>query len=111
MIYSFDILFAVFIAATGFATSWIVLDVAQGLGWRGVPEPGSNGGSLRKGVAFVLAAFAGPRLLLASGFESWRNGSVSLPLYGVIALVSVGWSMCSGVLVLQAAFASGYFLA
>jgi hypothetical protein len=111
MIYSFDILFAVFIAATGFATSWIVLDVARGLGWRGVPEPGSASGSLRKAVVLVLAAFAGPRLLLANGFDSWRNGSVSGPLYGVIALVSVGWSMCSGVLVLQAAFASGYFLA
>lgn len=111
MIYSFDILFAVFIAATGFATSWIVLDLAKALGWRGVPEPGAAAGALRKGTAFVLAAFAGPRLLLANGFASWRDGSVSLPLYGVIALVSVGWSMCSGVLVLQAAFASGYFLA
>jgi type III secretory pathway component EscR len=54
----------------------------------------------------------GPRLLLANGYE--RTGAmecVSLPFYAVLALIAVGWSMCSGVLVLQAAFASGYFLA
>jgi len=36
---------------------------------------------------------------------------VSLPLFAVLALVAGGWSMCSGVLVLQMAFASGFFLA
>ena len=53
----------------------------------------------------------GPRLLLANGFRNWRAGLVSLPLYVVLALVAAGWSMCSGVIVLQMAFASGYFLA
>jgi hypothetical protein len=111
MIYSFDIVFALFVTATGFATSWIGLDIARGLGWRGLQEQGSGTGVLRRGAALALTAVVGPRLLLASGYERWRHGMVSLPLYAVLALISLGWSMCSGVVVLQAAFASGYFLA
>ncbi|EDQ32990.1 hypothetical protein HPDFL43_08574 [Hoeflea phototrophica DFL-43] len=111
MIYSFDILFSVFIASTGFATSWIALELVRSLGWRDVQAPGDEEGVLRRGAALALTAVIGPRLLLANGYERWRHGTVSLPLYAVIALIAVGWSMCSGVLVLQAAFASGYFLA
>jgi hypothetical protein len=59
----------------------------------------------------ALAAVVGPRLLLINGFRNWRAGVMSLPLYAVLALVAAGWSICSGVLVLQMAFASGYFLA
>lgn len=111
MIYSFDILFSVFVAATGFATSWIALDVARGFGWRGLQEHDDEIGIWGRGVSLALTAVVGPRLLLASGYDRWRHGSVSLPLYAIIAVIAVGWSMCSGVLVLQAAFASGYFLA
>jgi hypothetical protein len=111
MMYSFDILFSVFIAATGFATSWIALEIARFLGWRVSHLPVCEEGLLRQGAALALTALVGPRLLLATGYERWRHGSVSLPLYAVIAVIAVGWSMCSGVVVLQAAFASGYFLA
>lgn len=111
MVYSFDILISVFVAATGFATSWIVLEIARSMGWQGLQQPSARTGVLRQGAALALTAVVGPRLLLASGYERWRHGAVSLPLYAVIALIAVGWSMCSGVVVLQAAFASGYFLA
>lgn len=111
MIYSFDFLFSLFIAATGFATSWIALEIARSLGWRCFQEPGHEIGFLRKAATLTLAALVGPRLLVTIGYQRWRHGSVSLPLYAAIAVIAVGWSMCSGVVVLQAAFASGYFLA
>ncbi|MCY0095110.1 DUF6949 family protein [Hoeflea ulvae] len=63
------------------------------------------------GLELALAALIGPRLLIVNGFRSWRRGLVTMPLYTVLALVAGGWSMCSGVVVLQLAFASGYFLA
>jgi hypothetical protein len=111
MIYSFDILMAVFVAATGFATSWIALDIARMLGWRDAPSAVAGAGVVHRSAEMALTAVIGPRLLMVNGFRHWRRGMVSLPLYGLIALIATGWSMCSGVLVLQAAFASGYFLA
>lgn len=111
MIYSLDFLAAIFAMATGFATAWVGLELVRLAGWR---EPETRGGRLhplRVGVEMALAAVLGPRLLLVNGFKNWRAGLVSLPLYVVLALVAAGWSMCSGVIVLQVAFASGYFLA
>lgn len=111
MIYSLDFLAAIFAMATGFATAWVGLELVRLAGWR---EPETTGGRLhplRVGVEMALAAVLGPRLLLVNGFKNWRAGLVSLPLYVVLALVAAGWSMCSGVIVLQVAFASGYFLA
>ncbi|WP_299863145.1 hypothetical protein [uncultured Hoeflea sp.] len=111
MIYSLDLLAATFAMMTGFAASWIVFEIARSLGWREERLAELNGGVLRRGFDLVLAALVGPRVLLVNGFANWRGGAVSLPLYTVLALIAVGWSMCSGVVVLQAAFASGYFLA
>lgn len=111
MIYSLDFLAAIFAMATGFATAWVGLEVVRLAGWR---EPEASETSLhpmRIGFELVLAAVLGPRLLLVNGFKNWRGGMVSLPLYALLALIAVGWSMCSGVIVLQVAFASGYFLA
>ena len=110
MIYSLDFLAAVFAMATGFATAWVGLELIRITGWR---EPAQTGRAhpLRVAVDFVLSALVGPRLLLINGFRNWRAGVVSLPLYVVLLLVAACWSMCSGVLVLQMAFASGYFLA
>ena len=111
MIYSLDFLAAIFAMATGFATAWVGLEVVRLVGLR---EPQAVDGHLhplRIGVEMALAAVLGPRLLLVNGFKNWRQGMVSLPLYALLALVAIGWSMCSGVIVLQLAFASGYFLA
>lgn len=111
MIYSIDILAAIFAMVTGFATSWVGFEMARLAGWR---EPEFAGGAsqpARLAAEWVLAAVIGPRLLLINGFSNWRRGLVSLPFYGLLALVAAGWSMCSGVVVLQMAFASGYFLA
>lgn len=109
--YSFDFLFAVFVMGTGFATSWICVEISNVLGWRGSIDAASGRGVFRYGAELVLTALLGPRLLLVNGFRNWRYGLLSSPLYAVIALIAAGWSMCSGVLVLQAIFASGFFLA
>jgi len=111
MLYSLDFLAAIFAMATGFATAWVALEIVRLAGWR---EPEPAGGRLhpvRIGIEMVLATVLGPRLLLVNGFRNWRAGMVSLPLYALLTLVAAGWSMCSGVIVLQLAFASGYFLA
>ncbi|KGF70215.1 hypothetical protein LL06_06150 [Hoeflea sp. BAL378] len=111
MIYMLDILTAIFAMATGFATSWVVLEVVRLTGWREpAPRPDARG-PVRLGAELLLAAMVGPRLLLVNGFENWRHGRVSLALYAVLVLVAAGWSLCSGVVVLQVAFASGFFLA
>ena len=111
MIYSLDFLAAVFAMMTGFAASWIGLEIARLAGWREPAEEGMGSHPVRLGAEMALAALIGPRLLLVNGFRNWRGGMVSLPLYPVLTLIAAGWSMCSGVLVLQMAFVSGYFLA
>lgn len=111
MMYIFDILTALFAMATGLAASWIGLELARLCGWREPVNASAPAGPVRIGAEMTLAAVVGPWLLLINGFRNWRTGAVSLPLYAVLALIAIGWSMCSGVVVLQAAFASGYFLA
>ncbi|KJS08184.1 MAG: hypothetical protein VR78_18605 [Hoeflea sp. BRH_c9] len=111
MIDAVDILTAVFAMATGYATSWIGFEIVRIAGWREPARDRISGGPVRIGIEVALAAVIGPRLLLRNGFANWRRGLVSLPLYTVLTLVAAGWSMCSGVVVLQLAFASGYFLA
>ncbi|OCW58818.1 DUF6949 family protein [Hoeflea olei] len=112
-----DILTAFSAMVTGFATSWAGLEIARLAGWRepvqadaGIGDGLGAGGPARLGGELALAAMLGPRLLLANGYRNWREGALPLPLYGVLALVAAGWSMCSGVLVLELAFASGFFM-
>ena len=111
MIYMLDILTLIFVMATGFSTSWVVVEIIRLAGRREPVRAGLSGSPARIGLELALAALTGPRLLLVNGFQTWRNGLVSLPLYGVVALVAAGWSVCSGVIVLELAFATGFFLA
>ena len=111
MIYSLDFLAAIFAMATGFAAAWVGFELIRLAGWREPELAGMRAHPARLAVELALAAVVGPRLLLINGFRNWRAGMVSLPLYAVLAVVAAGWSICSGVLVLQMAFASGYFLA
>ena len=111
MVYIFDIITVILVMATGFATSWIGLEIVRFAGWREPAHAGFSGNPVRIGAELALAAVIGPRLLLGNGFLNWRKGLVSMPLYAVLTLVAAGWSVCSGVIVLQLAFASGYFLA
>lgn len=110
MIYSADMLAALFALMAGFAASWIALDLARILGWREPAYEGLEAGPLRIGGEFLLTALTGPRLLLANGMRNWRDGHVSLRLFGVLCVIAAGWAVCVGVLVLQLAYASGYFL-
>lgn len=111
MIYPLDIMAAIFVMATGFATSWVGLELVRFAGWREPSGIRSSTHPVRMAAELALAAVIGPRLLLINGFKNWRGGKVSLPLYGLLALVAAGWSICSGIIVLEVAFASGYFLA
>ena len=111
MIYTLDIITVIFVMTTGFAASWAGLDIVRWAGWREPAPDRVSDSPARIGANLALAAMIGPRLLLANGFRNWRDGTMSLPLFAVLALVAAGWSMCSGVLVLQLAFASGFFLA
>ncbi|MBC7284097.1 hypothetical protein [Hoeflea sp.] len=106
-----DITTAIFVMATGFAVSWAGLEIVRWTGWREPAMSRISGSPVKIGAELALAAMIGPRLLLANGFRNWRSGVVSLPLFAVLTAVAAGWSMCSGVLVLQMAFASGFFRA
>ncbi|MDF1610022.1 hypothetical protein PZ897_17720 [Hoeflea sp. YIM 152468] len=110
MIYSFDVMAAVVVMVTGFSTSWVGVELVRLAGWREPSGARQTGHPGRMLAELVLAAVIGPRLLLTNGFKNWRGGLVSLPLYMVLTLVAAGWSVCSGIIVLEMAFASGYFL-
>jgi hypothetical protein len=110
MIYSLDFLAAMFAMTTGFAAAWVGLEIVKLAGWREPETAGAAMHPIRIGIEMLLAAVVGPRLLLVNGFKNWRAGMVTLRLYLVLMLVAAGWSICTGVIVLQLAFASGYFL-
>ncbi|PWW03992.1 hypothetical protein DFR52_101681 [Hoeflea marina] len=109
MVYILDLAFGLLVVMTGFSASWIGLELARMSGWRLALD--GTGFGPRPLLALLVTALVGPRLLLAGGFEKWRGGAISLALYGLMVLTAAGWSAMSGVLVLQLAFASGFFLA
>ena len=111
MVYTLDLIFGLLIILTGFSASWIGLELVRMAGWRTPEALDGEGFGKRPLLALLLTALVGPRLLLTSGFERWRGGKLSLGVYGLLLLVAAGWSAMSGVVVLQLAFASGFFLA
>ncbi len=111
MVYMLDLIFGLLVILTGFCASWIGLELARMAGWRAPAALDGDGFGKHPLLALLLTALVGPRLLLASGFQRWRGGNLSLGLYGLLVLVAAGWSAMSGVIVLQLAFASGFFLA
>ena len=69
MMYTLDIISAIFVMTTGFAASWVSVEIARLAGWR---EPAMNevsGSPVRIGVQLALTAMIGPRLLLLNGFR------------------------------------------
>ncbi len=111
MVYTIDVLFMLFIILTGFSASWIGVELARWAGWTAPVHLDGPGWSAGRVGEFVLTAVLGPRLLLANGFSWWRKGVLSVSVYGLIVVVVTGWSALAGVIVLQLAFASGFFLA
>lgn len=110
MIYTLDIVIAFIAMATGFSASWVGLELARFAGWRQPAGSLADHSLSSRCIEAALASVIGPRMLLANGYRQWKGGLVSLPLYAALTFVAAGWAMCSGVLVLQLAFASGLFL-
>ena len=45
--------------------------------------------------------FAGPWLVLSQGLRYFANGRLPVPAFGLLAGLSVVWSFCSGVFVVE----------
>ncbi|MCB1459488.1 MAG: hypothetical protein KDJ48_09550 [Nitratireductor sp.] len=54
-------------------------------------------------VAWSVAVcmFAGPWLVLSQGLRYFANGRLPVPAFGLLAGLSVVWSFCSGVFVVE----------
>jgi hypothetical protein len=108
MVYYLDLLFAAYVFATGVSATWIVSEGARLLGWRG---PDRAGRAALTVANVALAMFAGPRLLFANALDGWRDGEIGTGLLALVVPVAAGWCALLGIVVLQAAFVSGFFLA
>ncbi len=53
--------------------------------------------------SLALCTFAGPWILVNAALGTWRMGRLPVALVAVAALVSVVWSFCSGVVLVQLA--------
>lgn len=112
MIYTLDLLIGLYVIVTGFCAAWIALAVARLFGWH---EPmflqGSTGNLPGRIGEFVLTAMIGPRLLLKNGMHHFRQGELTPITFAITVIASGTWAAFLGILVLQAAYLSGYFMA
>lgn len=108
MVYYLDLFLAAYVLATGMAAAFIVSELARLLGWRG---PAGGGRAAVTAANWLVVVFAGPRILFANAIGGWRAGEVETGLMALVVPVVLGWCALIGVVVLQAAFASGFFLA
>lgn len=52
-------------------------------------------------AGFFICMFAGPYLTMEQGLAFWRNGRLSGGVFCFAALISLLWSFCSGIFVVQ----------
>lgn len=108
MVYYIDMLLLAYVLATGICVTWISSETARLFGWRG---PARVRGTAKLIGTWLLVVFAGPRLLFTNAIGGWRDGEIDAGLLALVVPVAAGWCALLGVVVLQAAFASGFFLA
>lgn len=108
MVYYIDLLLLTYVLATGASVTWIASETARLFGWRG-PAPARR--TTPEIGTWLLVIFTGPRLLFTNAVGGWRDGEIDTGLLALVVPVAVGWCALLGVVVLQAAFASGFFLA
>lgn len=58
-------------------------------------------------ASFFICMLAGPYLTLEKGLVFWRNGRLSNGIFCAAALISLMWSFCSGIFIIQVLVLSG----
>ena len=58
-------------------------------------------------ATFVFCMFAGPYLVASKSLKFWRDGYIPGSILAFCGFISVLWSFCSGILVLQLLSLSG----
>lgn len=93
--------FVFFIVAFGFVTGALVNYLGGFLN--------EDGGSFRISfdtapqilAGLFICMFAGPYLTIEKGVSFWRDGRLSNSIFCVAALISLLWSFCCGIFVVQ----------
>lgn len=111
MIYTLDLLIGLYIIITGFCAAWIALSTARMLGWKEPVFIGHDGAGI-VGLAgeFALTALVGPRLLIANGVRTFREGELTAAVFALTVIAAGTWAAFVGIIVLQCAYLSGLFL-
>lgn len=98
---------AIFVVAAGFITS--------AMASYGAAMLGGKDGSFRVSFqtlasiiwGFFVCLFAGPYLTLETSMEFWRKGLLSGQVFTIAVVVTMVWSFCTGVFVIQLLAYSG----
>ena len=112
MIYTLDLLIGIYTIITGFCCAWIALRLAAFFGWDEPRHLGrANANPLASTGEFLLTALIGPRLLFRNAISYFRSGELTPVVFAASVIVSGIWAGFLGVIVLQVAYVSGFFLA
>lgn len=96
-----------FIIAFGFVTGALVnyaggISAEEGTGFRIRFETPAQVVS-----SFFICMLAGPYLTLEKSLSFWRQGQLSSGVFCAAAMVSLMWSFCSGIFIIQLLVLSG----
>ncbi len=58
-------------------------------------------------ATFVFCMFAGPYLIVGNALNFWKQGYIPASILAFCGFISIVWSFCSGILVLQLLSLSG----
>lgn len=96
-----------FAVAGGFTLSGMVMSLDAAMrpdGPRFRASFGSPGESL---WSVALSMFGGPGIVAAGALRLWRGGSIDVVTLALAGVISLVWSLCSGILALQALAMAG----
>ena len=58
--------------------------------------------------SMFICMFAGPYLVISHGLKLWTAGHLPSPVVGFCCLISLVWSFCSGVFIVEVIHAAGF---
>ena len=64
-------------------------------------------GTFSKLLSCLFFSLTGPYLLMSSGYSLWRKGSISKFLTATVVLITIFWSFCLGILIIQGLLTGG----
>ncbi|MGB7286682.1 MAG: hypothetical protein WBC71_07115 [Salaquimonas sp.] len=101
-----------FVMASGFVAAGLLNAVHITL-QNAIDEPPANGMALYfhspPAIAWSMfvCTFAGPYLVLSQSLHFWKQGHLPFPVLALCMFLSLIWSFCSGVFIVESAIALG----